>query len=288
MQPATVPRIPQKSRPEHHHPRRVACFLIGGRAQAATIAMSFEIAAVHAAELTAMAPIDPFASPARSTFSHSLWSLVEDVDLASMHGSVRSAIEQFDTRGCGNGLRISRVIGGPNVRDLTAKATEFDLVLVPANVGMDGGWTEVWSEVAEFMVRRGCMPTLRVSRRPLDVRKVVLVVSSTQRCSGLAQKYLDLGLWPQASVSILPVADYRSRVAENVTEQLDLLQTRGRDAALLPPIDLDFEVADLEQILSPFQVAVVGHLSHRASWFDSVRRDPFEITASFIPLVLVP
>jgi hypothetical protein len=153
---------------------------------------------------------------------------------------------------------------------------------------MDGGWAEIQDEVAEFLVQKTQVPILRVSRRPLNVRKVVFIVSSTGRCSRLVHAYLELGLWPEASVSILPVGDYRPRVAENVREQLDLLHTRGRDAVLLPPIDLDFEAVDLEQLLSPFQAAVMGHLSYRAGWFDSVRFDPFETVASRVPLVLVP
>ncbi|MFC1458103.1 hypothetical protein ACETIH_15570 [Microvirga arabica] len=171
---------------------------------------------------------------------------------------------------------------------MTAKAAESDLVLVPANVGMDGGWAEGWSEVAEFLVRRSDVAILRVSRKPLNVRKVVFVLSSTERCSQLARGYLELGLWPEASISILPIGEYRPGVAENVREQLDLLRTRSRNAALLPPIDLDFEAADLEQVLSPFQAAVMGHLSYRAGWFDSVRSDPFEVVASRAPVVLVP
>ena len=166
---------------------------------------------------------------------------------------------------------MSRVVGGRDVRELPAKLAESDLVLVPANVRVDGSWAEVWSEVAEFLVQRSHAPILRVSRRPLEVTKVVLVVSSTGRCSQLACKYLELGLWPEASISVLPIGDYRPRASENVGVQLDLLRASGRDPSLLPAIDLDFEAADLEQILSPFHAAVAGHLSYRAGWFDSIR-----------------
>jgi hypothetical protein len=289
MQPRIVPRIPQKSGFEHHHPRTVACLLLGGRAQAATIEMSYEIAAsFHASQLTAVTPIDPFVPLPHFTFMRSVRSWVGDVDLAAMRGAARLSIEQFQAYGWDKGLRVNRIIGGSDLSRLTARAAEADLVLIPANVRMDGGWAQIHSEVAEFLVRQGHVSILRVSRRPLDVRKVVLIVSSTGRCSQLAHRYLELGLWPEASVSILPVGDYRPRVAENVREQLGLLHTQGRDAVLLPPIDLDFEVADLEQLLSPFQAAVMGHLSYRAGWFDSVRFDPFEVAASRVPLVLVP
>ncbi len=288
MRPVTVPRIPQKSGLEHHHPRTVACLLLGGRAQAATIAMSFEIAAFHAAQLTAVALIDPFAPPPRVPFSQGLWSWVEDVDPAAMRDAARLSIEKFETHGCDKALPVSRIVGGAYAMGLTEMGAEADLVLVPANARIDGSWAEVWSEVAWFLVQRGHVSILRVSRRPLDVRKVILIVSSTGRCSQLAHGYLELGLWPEASVSILPIGDYRPRVAENVEAQLDLLQASGRDPSLLPPIDLDFEAADLEQILSPFPAAVVGHLSYRAGWFDAVRSDPFEIVASRVPLVLIP
>ncbi|KFG66559.1 hypothetical protein JH26_28495 [Microvirga sp. BSC39] len=250
--------------------------------------MSFEIAAARSAQLMAVIPIDPFAPTPHFSFSQSLRSWVEDVDLAFMHGSARSSIEQFETHGLGRGIRVSRVIGGPDIRELTAKVAEADLVLIPANVGIDGSRAEVWSEVAEVFAQRQHVPILRVLRRPLQVKKVVLVVSSTRRCSQLARRLVELDLWPEAAISILPIGDYRPRVSQGVREQLDLLRTSGRDAALLPAIDLDFAAADLEQILSPFQVAVMGHLSYRAGWFDSVRHDPFEAIASYVPVVLMP
>jgi hypothetical protein len=289
MQPRIVPRIQQKSGLEHHRPRTLACLLLGGRAQAATTEVSFEIAAsFHAVQLTAVTPIDPFVSLPHFTFSRGLRSWVGDVDLAAMHDAARLSIEQFQAHSYDKALSVSRIIGGSDLSALTARAAEADLVLIPANVRMDGGWAEIRREVAEFLVRRGHGSILRVSRRPLDVRRVVLIISSTGRCSQLALKFLELGLWPEAGVSILPVGDYRPRVSENVREALDLLHTQGRDAELLPPIDLDFEGDDVEQLLSPFQAAVVGHLSYRAGWFDSLRSDPFEITASCVPLVLAP
>jgi hypothetical protein len=205
-----------------------------------------------------------------------------------MRGSARSAVEQFEAQACDKVLRVSRVIGGSDIRELAAKAAESDLVLVPANVGMDGGWAEVWGEVAELLLRRRRVPILRVSRKPLDVKKVLLVVSSTGRCSHLANRYLELGLWPEAGISILPIGDYRPRVSQNVREQLDLLRIRGRDVTLLPPIDLDFDAADLQQVLALFQAVVIGHISHKAGWFDAVRYDPFEVVASRVPAVLLP
>lgn len=287
MQPRIVPRIPQKSGLQHHLPGTVACLLLGGRAQVATIEMSYEIAASHAAQLIAVAPIDPFAPANHFTFSQSLRSWIGYVDLAAMHGAARHSIEQFQAHGCDKAFPVSRSIAGSDVRELTARTAASDLVLIPANVRMDGGWADVQDEVAEFLLQRTQVPILRVSRRPLDVRKVILIVSSTGRCSQLSHRYLALGLWPEAKVSVLPVGDYRPRAAENVREQLDLLHTQGHDADLLPPIDLDFEAVDLEQLLSPFHAAVMGHLSYRAGWFDSVRFDPFEVVASRVPLVLV-
>jgi hypothetical protein len=250
--------------------------------------MSFEIAASHAAHLTAIAPIDPFMPPPRSSFDHSMWPLVDDVDLAAMRDAARSAVEEFETQNRDNMLKVSRITGGSDIRALAAEAAEFDLVCVPANAGVDGTWMEPRSEVADLIVRRGRTAILRVSRRPLDVRNIILVTSSTGRCSGLAHRYLELDLWPEANISLLPIGAYRPCVSQNVKEQLDLLQTRGRQATLLPPIDLDFEAVDLQHIVSPFQIAVMGHLTHRASWFDSVRYDPFEVVASCIPAVLLP
>lgn len=287
-QPQTVPRIPQNPNREHRYFKTVACLLLGGRTQHATTAMSFEIAASHAAHLTAIAPIDPFTPSPRSSLGHSMWPLVDDVDFAAMRDAARSAVEEFETQSRDNVLKVSRIIGGSDVRTVAAEAAKFDLVLVPANAGVDGTWTEARGEVAEFLVRRGHTAILRVSRRPLDVKNIVLVTSSTGRCSGLAHRYLELDLWPEAKISFLPIGAYRPCVSQYVSEQLDLLQTRGRQATLLPPIDLDFEAIDLQHIVSPFQVAVMGHLTHRAGWFDSVRCDPFEVVASCIPVALLP
>jgi len=288
MQPGTVPRIPQRLGFEHRHRRTVACLLLGGQAQAATTAMAFEIAASHSARLMAIAAVDPFAPVPSSTFSRSLWSLMDDVDFKDMRASARSAVQQFEPQGREGLLMVSRVIGGPDIRELTAKAAEADLVLVPANVAIDGSWAAIQSEVAEFLARRSHAPILRISRRPLDVRKVVLIISNTRRCSQLAHRYLEAGLWPEASISMLPIGEDRPRVLENVKKQLDLLQTSGRDTALLPSIDLDFEAADLQQVLSPFQAAIMGYFNHSAGWFDAVRWDPFEVATSCVPVALLP
>jgi hypothetical protein len=138
--------------------------------------MAFEIAATHSARLTAIAAIDPFATVTSSTFSRRLRSLIENVDLTDMRASARSAVEQFESQGREGLIMVSRVIGGPDIRELTAKAAEADLVLVPANVAIDGSWAAIQSEVAEFLARRSHAPILRISRRPLDVRKIILII----------------------------------------------------------------------------------------------------------------
>jgi hypothetical protein len=100
IRPGTVPKILQRRDPEHRHLKTVACLLLSGRTQAATTAMSFEIAASHAAQLIALAPVNPFAPSPHSTFRHSFWSLVDDIDFAGMRVSARLAVEHFEAHAC--------------------------------------------------------------------------------------------------------------------------------------------------------------------------------------------
>jgi hypothetical protein len=86
---------------------------------------------------------------------------MDDVDFKDMRASARSAVQQFEPQGREGLLMVSRVIGGPDIRELTAKAAEADLVLVPANVAIDGSWAAIQSEVAEFLARRSHAPILR-------------------------------------------------------------------------------------------------------------------------------
>jgi hypothetical protein len=63
----------------------------------------------------------------------------------------------------------------------------------------------------------------------------------------------------------------------------------ARKLTVLPALDLNFEPPELESILRLFQVAVVGHLSHREGlYFGAVRNDPFVMIAERVPLVLMP
>jgi hypothetical protein len=121
------------------------------------------------------------------------------------------------------------------------------------------------------------------------MRSVLMVVGSSPACGMLAAGLLRTGLWPNAEVSILPVADYRAGVAAAVEAQAELLRAAGRKVRLLPSIELDFELQDLRARLATFDAAVLSSLStQHGGLFDMVRNCAHEAVADTVPVVLLP
>ncbi len=173
--------------------------------------------------------------------------------------------------------------------DLIRLLAGQDLVIVPAGTGPHGAESDPGHETAAALAAAHILPVLRVRRRPLSMRGVLLVVSSSPGCGALAGGLLRSGLWSSAPVSILPVAPDRRGVREVVEAQAELLRDHGRRVAVMAPIDLDFEVEELRARLACFDAAVVSCLSTRyGGFFDSIRGCAFETTAETVPLILLP
>jgi hypothetical protein len=118
---------------------------------------------------------------------------------------------------------------------------------------------------------------------------VILLVNSSEACGALAAGLLRSGLWPQARLSIQPVADDRRGLRAMVEAQADLLRAHGRQVGILPSLDLDFEAPDLRARLRRYDAAVLSCLSTRHGGFmDSIRNCAHEVTADVVPVTLLP
>ena len=162
-----------------------------------------------------------------------------------------------------------------------------DLVVAPAGVDEHDRPACARSEIATAAVLLTARPALRVTRRPLAVTNVVLFTSNTAGCGMLLRRYMELQLWPEARLSILPFGDYRTSVQQNLAQQLTDAKAIGQPLKVLPSVDLDFEVLDLAGSLEPFQVAVIAQPAPRSGWFDAARNDPIEAVKSFVPMSMI-
>jgi hypothetical protein len=245
--------------------------------------MAVELARSYGARITAVTPEDPY-SPAGA----SVGAMLFDPYRHERQEAYRIAIDDFEDQIRGTDICVCRVPGPRAGAGLYSLLAAHDLAVMPAGSGLDGseeGWT---SEVASLVAKERIVPVLRVGRKPWSVNGVVLVVGSASRCALLAQRFLCAGLWPEASVSLLPVGHERPSVLSSVKAQVELLQAHGRRTVVLPALSLDFEEEDMLPLVSRFPVAVLGQLSHRGGHFDRVRNDAFEVAAECCPLILLP
>jgi hypothetical protein len=96
-------------------------------------------------------------------------------------------------------------------------------------------------------------------------------------------------MWPNAELSIRPIADYRAGVAAAVEAQAELLRAAGRKVRLLPSLELEFELQDVRPRLAAFDAAVLSCLStHHGGFLDMVRHCAHEAVADTAPVVLLP
>jgi len=275
--------------------RSITCCLLGGGTQHAATAAALELARAMGARLTALASIDPFqpAEPKQPSFLGYLWQgLRDDLDLGAMRDAARCAIEDFEGQvgRAGVSIAILRVDAAGEWPHFCSSVAGHDLAVLPARVGIDGRWDTLEAEAAARLASGFSVPVLRVSRRPLAVERILLVVDNTPPCRRLARTITELGLWSTASLMILPVGCDRPIVEDIVRAKADHLGRSARQGRVrvLAPLPLDFEAADLIDLASGFQAAVMGHLSHRIGLFDAVRNDVHEVVASVVPMILLP
>lgn len=241
---------------------KVVCLLIGGQAQDAATAVAHDIAAAKGTSLPGLAAVDPYAPKVRSTLREAWRNFVGNVDSDAMRRSARLAIEDFEMQNRRRRVAVNRVVPGDAWGDLIPRMAEHDLAVIPAMVGVDGVPDGIDSEAATTLGNASLVSVLRVTRRPLEVNSILLVVANTAACERLAQGLRRLGLWRDARISILPLDSERASVARNVRSTVDELLADGRHSTLLPSLRLDFEEPDLNWVIGSFQVAVMGHLTN--------------------------
>lgn len=263
--------------------------------QHAATATALDFARESGTRLTALASIEPFepAKPTRRSALGDLWRRFhEDVDPSMMRDAACCAVRDFEEQ-AGRESRakpIDRVEAGGVWSRFVSLVSGHDLAVVPAGVGLDGRWDDFESEAAARLALRSNVPVLRVSRRPLAIDQVLVVIDNTPQCWRLTQTLERVGLWPNAGLVVLPIGCDRPLVEEVVRAQIDDLERSGglRRARVLSPLSLDFEVADLVDLVSGFQAAVLGQLSNRIGIFGAVRNDAHEVVAKVVPMVLLP
>jgi hypothetical protein len=287
---------------------------LGGKIQHAATAAALDLAHEPGTRLTALASIEPFepAEPTRRSALGGLWRrFYEDVDPSMMRDAACCAVRDFEKQ-AGRERRakpIDRAEAGGVWSRFVSLASGHDLAVVSAEVGLDGGCDDFESETATRLALRSNVPVLRVSRRPLAIDQVLIVIDNTPRCWRLAQTLERVNLWPNAGLAILPIGCDRPLVEEVVRAQIDHLERSGglRRVRVLSPLSLDFEVADLIDLVSGFHAAVLGQLSNRIGIsvithaYDggfraltvlrisgAVRNDAHEVVAKVVPMVLLP
>ena len=262
--------------------RNVTCFLAGGPHQHAATAVACDLAVAGRARVTGLAASPPHWSALLDIWNRHTRSGVEQPISQAALSAIADYEAQYDER-LGE---TSHILKG-TWSYLSRELAEDDLAIVPAEVGLDGSFELFDEEVAALVQLLGSVPALRVRRRPLRVSSVLLLIDNTPLSRKLATLYEELGLWAEARVVILPMD--RPSVPAIVDAQVHSLRAHGYDVTVMQPLDLNFERSDLERLLFPFHVAVMGHLSYRIGpFFDVVRNNAFEIVAKQVPMTLLP
>jgi hypothetical protein len=274
--------------------RRILCCLVGGPAQAAATAEAVALASGAGAQLVGLSGAGQSANEWRGPLcvGGAFWSTwLAERSRARMRESAAAALQDFhEATSAEPGLDAQARHEEAEPGALARLLAGHDLVVLPAGAGPHGAPCDVRDEIASGLARARVAPVLRVARRPSGpVRNVVLVVGSSEACGALAAGLLRSGLWPDAPVSIMPVAEDRPGVRAMVDAQAALLRAHGRHVTILPSMDLDFDATDLRARLVRYDAAAMSCLSTRHDGFlDSIRMCVHEVTAETVPVTLLP
>lgn len=145
-------------------------------------------------------------------------------------------------------------------------------------------------ELAAVVARSGMGPVLRVSRRPLHVRRIGLLVDGNPLSGRLAQTLIHTGLWRDAAVSVLAIGDHRRSVQQFVSGQTELLRSHGYTVAAPASLRLSCELEEIDEVTRPLDLLVACSLGRRraSGWFEALRVDIHAAAARHVPLTLLP
>lgn len=271
--------------------RRVVCGLVGGPNQGQATAQAFDLAGRAGASLTGLsgAGLEPRMWRGPLPVGGVFWAdWMASRSRQRIRENCGAALQDFQAMAAATpGVEVATRYEEGQAADLARVLAGQDLVVLPAGMGPHGLESAPGEEVAASLVRARLVPVLRVRRMVADVRSVVILVGSSPACGMLAAGLLRAGVWPQAQLTILPVADHHA--GDAAAAQVDLLRAAGRATRLMPALAPDFDAEELRVKLAGFDAAVLSCLSTRnGGVFDMVRNCPHEVVADRVPVVLLP
>lgn len=273
--------------------RRVLCCLVGGPHQSEATAQAFDLAARAGGSLTGLsgAGLEPRMWRGPLPVGGAFWAdWVTSRSRQRIRENCAAALQDFQGQAAAApDVEVAARHEEGQAADLARTLAGHDFVVLPAGMGPHGVACAPGEEICASFARARLVPVLRVRRKVSEVRSVLLVVGTSHACGTLAAGLLRTGLWPNAALSILPVADYRPGVAAAVEAQAELLRAAGRMVRLLSSLELEFDLDDLRPRLATFDAAVLSCLStHHGGFFDMVRNCAHETVADTVPIVLLP
>lgn len=268
--------------------RRVTTWLVGGERQEEALHVAFDLAQASGAALTGLTAMDPDAGYRREPVP--VGGIYWASRLAShwrqqMRNRAAEALASFERASSERGIPGSARHEEGALTDTLAAFAGYDLVVTPAGIGRVGAPAPYRDEVASLAASARIAPVLRVSRRPVSVERVALLVDREPGAQTLAQGLLRCGLYPHAAVTIIP--NGQPGAEKLALEQADLLAAHGRDVTVAAPLGLSEDAIVMQERLLPFHLIAMTALSTRVGWFSMVREDAHEIAADTSPLILL-
>ena len=271
--------------------RNIVCWLAGGPSHREAVQLALDLSQASGARLTGLSALDPKQSLYQGPLpiGGAYWAKwLAESRRTKMREGAASALADFQSLAAENKAEVSTRHEEGDLDSIIIATSGADMLVVPAGVdrfGMKAGYSE---EIALTLSQAQIGPVLRVRKRPQTVRRIALIVAGTPNCGRLSHGLLHTGLWPEASIVVIPVGAHREAIQRIAEEQVKQLQLHGRNASLGEPIDLDAERASLRSRFDSFDAAVMGTLSHRIGWFGAIRQDVHEVASDTVPMTLLP
>lgn len=267
--------------------RRVTAWLVGGDRQGEALQVTFDLSRVSGAALTGLSAMDTEAGIRREAVPAGAiyWSArLARHRRQQMRSRAAEALARFQELSAETGIPANARHEEGALADTLVALSGCDLVVTPAGVDRLGGPATYKNEVATEAAASQAVPVLRVNRRPAAVGKVALLVDGGTRSQQLGQGLLRSGLYPGATVTIIPVGPQAEKTA---TEQAELLQAHGRQVTIMTPINLSDSADAMWERFVPFDMVAMTTLSARSGWFSQMREDAHEIAADTVPMTLL-
>lgn len=272
--------------------RSITTWLIGGPHQTQASQFAFALANRAGAKLTGLSALDASAADHRGPvpIGGMAWARwLGDQRRQRMRERSGKALAEFEALASSSSLSVNVRHEEQTFDDIVTVAAGADLLIVPAAIDRIGEPAQYGDELAAQLSAARLAPVLRVRNDRAKVDRVLLIVSNSNQCGRLAPALIRTGLWRNALIRVVTVAEQsRPHVARLADEQASLLIEHGYDVKRLPTIDLDEDQNALQGRIDTVDAVLTGVLSNRRGWFGAVREDIHEIAALRAPLILLP